>query len=308
MWAVYAALGFCTFVVGVQLVFPYARMVDAAAASLSGAYEVRFERLERGVLPGRFALRGVRVSSRAGGPFVAEFDRIDVSVGLRPLVDGAIEARVDGRGPAGRLRGRIDQVDGGVAVDLVATGMPLALRAARAQVSGAPAVHLRLLLPGGALSAARGDASLSCDACAVDPPAPAGRLEGRIAVVDGTACLERLASPAGDLRLRGAVRLVEEPGARAEGAVRFRLDDGAGPCARPGRIARPALAPPRAPIAASMAAPPAPIAASMAAPDPAPAAPVPPPQPAALEPEIPIFAPRPGQVRDEPPAQLVLEY
>ena len=331
----------CTFVIGVQLVFPYARIVDRVVGVLSADHDVRIDRLERGWLPGRFTLHGVHIATRGGEPFALTFDRIDVNLELGALLTGRIASQVDARGEHGRLRGRADQGSGGVNVDLVATDVPLAHLTGGTPVAGEPELRLRLHLESGALSAVRGEVNIACDDCVLDsqPRVRLGRVAGRAAVSDGIACLAPLRgrSDDGGFTLQGGVRLADDiAGSRAdliagfEPSAAFRAaaahrDLVAG--VEQGRIARAgrgliaslrwtatpqADADPCARLRQPETAPqPAPTVA--AAPSPArvaaaPAEPEPPPEPppAALEPEIPL-APPPAQA-GAPAPELPLEY
>ena len=105
MWVGLSALSVVTFVVGVQRVFPYARLRDRMVSALSVDHEVTIERLARGWLPGRFTMHGVRVKTRAGA--VVTFDRVDAHVGITTLLDDSeIDLELDA------ARGRLDACDG----------------------------------------------------------------------------------------------------------------------------------------------------------------------------------------------------
>jgi type II secretion system protein N len=231
-WAGLAALALCTFIIAVQVAFPYPRLVDRVAAQLSARYGVRVDRLERGWLPGRFALRGVHLATRADPPLQLTFDRIDVALSLSALLDGRIDTTVDARGARGRLTGHVAEADGGVDVDLVATELRLGRLAGGSTIDGDPSIRMRLTLPGGTLSSARGEVEVACEACAIEsrPPVPLGRVDGRARVIDGVACITELrARPAGPeehrpaqgaagaFRLEGGLRLADDlAGTRAD--------------------------------------------------------------------------------------------
>jgi type II secretion system protein N len=334
----------CTFVIGVQLVFPYARVVDRVVGALSADHDVRIDRLERGWLPGRFTLRGVHITTRGGEPFALTFDRIDVDLELRALLTGRIASRVDARGEHGRLRGRADEGSAGVDVDLVATDLPLARLTGGTPLAGEPELRLRLHLESGALSAVRGEVDIACDDCVLDSQTRVrlGRVAGRAAVSEGIACLAPLRGRSDDgvFTLQGGVRLSDDiAGTRAdllagfEPSAAFRAAAGhrdlvAG--LQQGRIARAArgriaslrwtataqaAADPCArirqpePAAPTVAAAPSParVAAAPAEPEPPPEPPEP--APAPLEPEIPLAAPPPPAAQaGEPAPELPLEY
>jgi len=213
-WAGLAALALCTFIIAVQLALPYARLVDRAEAGLSARYGARVDRLERGLLPGRFALHGVHLVTRADPPLEVTFDRIDVALSLPALMAGRIESEVDARGAGGRLRGRVDEAEDGVVVDLEATELRLARFAGGSAIAGDPAIRMRLRLPGGALSAARGQVDVACEDCAIEssPPVRLGRVDGRARVEGGVVCIADLRARAGDraFRLEGGLRLADD--------------------------------------------------------------------------------------------------
>ena len=334
----------CTFVIGVQLVFPYARIVDRVVGALSADHDVRIDRLERGWLPGRFTLHGVHIATRGSEPFALTFDRIDVDLELRALLAGRIASRVDARGEHGRLRGRADQGTAGVDVDLVATYLPLARLTGGTRVAGEPELRLRLHLESGALSAVRGEVDIACDDCVLDsqPRVRLGRIAGRAAVSDGIACLAPLRgrSDDGAFTLQGGVRLSDDiAGTRAdllagfEPSATFRAAAASGDLAaglEQGRITRAGrgriaslrwTATPQAdadpcarldqPDPAPQPVPPVAAAPSPARVAAAPAEPEPPPEPAppALEPEIPLAAPPPPAAQAGAQAtELPLEY
>ena len=340
-WAGHAALSICTFVIGVQLVFPYARVVERVSAAVAAEHVVRIDRLERGWLPGRFTLHGVHVATRAPEPFELTFDRIEVDLELGALLAGRIESRVDARGDSGRLRGRVGEGRaGGVELDLVATELPLA-RLAGTPIDGDPELRLRLSLASSVLSAARGEIQVACQDCTIGshPRVQLGPIAGRAVVSDGVVCLAPLRARSGDgaFLLEGGVRLSDdiagtradllaafEPSAAFRAASPAHRDLAAGfgdraargplaelrwaaepePADRCARLRRPEAAPIAAPVAL------APRSPRMAAapPEPEPEPPPREPAPAALEPEVPLFAPPPAAHAEEPSPELPLEY
>jgi type II secretion system protein N len=213
-WVGLAALALCTFIIAVQVAFPYSRLVDRAAAGLSARYGARVDRLERGLLPGRFSLHGVHLVTRAVPPLEVTFERVDVALSLPALMAGRIESEVDARGASGRLRGRVDEAVDGVVVDLEATELRLARFAGGSPIAGDPAIRMRLRLPGGALSAARGQVDVACEDCAIEssPPVRLGRVDGRARVEGGVVCIADLRARSGDgaFRLEGGLRLADD--------------------------------------------------------------------------------------------------
>jgi type II secretion system protein N len=333
-------------VIGVQLVFPYARVVERVVAAVSADHDVRIDSVERGWLPGRFTLRGVHVATRGGEPFALTFDRIDVDLSLRELLAGRIASRVDARGQSGRLRGRADENKGGADVDLVATELPLGRFTGGARLTGQPQLRLRLRLESAALSEARGEIDIACHDCVLEsqPRLRLGTSAGRAVLSHGVACLAplRARSDDGMFTLQGGVRLSDDiAGTRADLVAVFEPSAAFGAAAahrdlvaglEEGRIARAArgrladlrwaaqqearaTADPCALLRRPepQTAPPVALAARpgmTAAPaEAAPPAEPEPPAPAPLEPEIPLdMPPPPAAQAGEPAPELPLEY
>jgi type II secretion system protein N len=250
-WSGCAALGLVTFAAGVQLAFPYPRLQERLVAALA-AYEIRVDRLTRGWRPGRFALHGVRVATRRPAPVALTFDRVDLDVEIGALLDGHLEMTVDATGPHGRVEGSIDERPDGIAVDLALTDVPPRLLVGSIALVGSPALHIRMILPGGRMATSRGAIEVACDDCAIaSPRVQLGSVRGRLAVTDGVACISELRarSADGELELAGGVRFGDDlAGAQAEMIAHVRL--AAPPADSPAWAAAPKLADGRAVFAA----------------------------------------------------------
>jgi type II secretion system protein N len=167
----YVVLGFLVFIYALHLTFPYERIKDRVIEGLASKYDVSIGKVERSMVPGRFALTNVTLRSRpsvVGQPVTTMFfKRIEVDVAFLPLISGKAEIGLDVSTGNGRMSGTVKASKSSLAVDIKLTRVPLATLPGIADAVGLPLGgagdgHVRLNLPKNDWTKASGSVRLSC--------------------------------------------------------------------------------------------------------------------------------------------------
>ncbi|MEZ4368315.1 MAG: type II secretion system protein GspN [Kofleriaceae bacterium] len=108
----FVVLALVSFVMALQLTFPYHRVKDKLVESLSSSYEVQVASVERGIMPGKMALVGLSLRARpttAGEvPAVLFVERLEVDVGILGLVRGVAAVDVEAKVGKGTISGTVE--------------------------------------------------------------------------------------------------------------------------------------------------------------------------------------------------------
>jgi len=106
----YAAIGFFSlvvFVFALQLSFPYNRVKERLVDTLSDKYDVTIGDVERGFMPGRVYFNDVNIRTRQTKPddpvTTMLIKRLEVDVGILPLLHGTLRVYVDAKIGSGDL-------------------------------------------------------------------------------------------------------------------------------------------------------------------------------------------------------------
>lgn len=167
----YVALGLVCFVYALHLTFPYHRVKDRMIESLSSKYEVTILDIERSLVPGRFSLEGVTLTSRpdvVGQPVTTMFfKRIEVDVAFLPLLSGKAEVGLDIATGGGSIAGSVRMAKTSLGVDFRLRRVPLATLPGVADAVGLPLGgqgdgRVSLTLPNNDWQRASGKVELSC--------------------------------------------------------------------------------------------------------------------------------------------------
>lgn len=117
-----AFVGLVTFVLALQLSFPYNRVKDKIVEVLSEKYDVTIGDVERGLKPGRMYFKNVSLRTRptkadeVASTFFVQ--RLEVSLGLFALLRGAASVDLDAAIGKGHLSGNISLSKGKTEIDL----------------------------------------------------------------------------------------------------------------------------------------------------------------------------------------------
>jgi type II secretion system protein N len=99
------------FVFALQATFPYGRVKDKLIEAMSEKYDVTIGKVERGIMPGRVAFKAFTIRTRQTKPeeTVTTFyiDKLEVDVGLLPLLGGNIDVDIAATIGRGELSGNI---------------------------------------------------------------------------------------------------------------------------------------------------------------------------------------------------------
>lgn len=167
----YVALGLLTFVYALHLTFPYGRVKERMVEALSSKYEVTVVDVERSLVPGRFRMKGVTLTSRpsvVGQPVTTMFFKsVEVDVAFLPLLGGRAEVGLDIATGSGGMTGDVRMSKSSLNVDFRLKRMPLSTIPGIADAVGLPLGGLgdgriRLALPKNDWSKASGRVDLSC--------------------------------------------------------------------------------------------------------------------------------------------------
>jgi type II secretion system protein N len=98
----YVAIGFFSlivFVFALQMSFPYNRIKDRLVDTLSDKYDVSIGEVERGFVPGRVYFNDVNIRTRPTKPeepvTTMLIKRLEVDVGILPLISGTLKVNLD---------------------------------------------------------------------------------------------------------------------------------------------------------------------------------------------------------------------
>jgi type II secretion system protein N len=107
----YVLAGLLSFAYALHLTFPYERVKDRAVDALASKYDVVVGGVERGWLPGSFALTMVQLRTRPENPGdpsrLIVIDRLEIDVGLLSAISGSVAVDLDARLGPGRIQGTV---------------------------------------------------------------------------------------------------------------------------------------------------------------------------------------------------------
>lgn len=120
-------LGLVTFVLALQLTFPYGRVKDKIVEVLSEKYDVTIGSVERGFKPGRLYLKAVSLRTRPTKadevPSGFYIDKLEVDLGLFALIRGTASIDIDAKIVNGHIKGNIALSKGKTSVDIDGTDL-----------------------------------------------------------------------------------------------------------------------------------------------------------------------------------------
>jgi type II secretion system protein N len=123
-------LSIVTFVVALQLTFPYGRVKDKIVEALSAKYDVTIGSVDRGLMPGRVYFNAVTLRTRpAKAEDVAStfyIEKLEVDLGILALIKGAASVRIDAKIATGHLKGTIAISKSGTSIDIEGVDLPAA--------------------------------------------------------------------------------------------------------------------------------------------------------------------------------------
>jgi type II secretion system protein N len=118
----YVFLALFTFVIALQLTFPYDRVRAKIEEALVEKYQVSIGGVERGWVPGRVYFKSVSLQTRPTKPedqvTSIYIERLGVDVDFLPLLRGAASVNLDVSIGSGRLRGNVTVSKGGTSVEV----------------------------------------------------------------------------------------------------------------------------------------------------------------------------------------------
>src|ERR1043165_7644797 len=93
-WVGYVFFALFTFVLALQLSFPYSRVKDKLVDSASDKYTITVSKVERGLMPGRVYFKGVTVTSIKTKPeeVTNQFyiNELHADIGILSLIGGTV--------------------------------------------------------------------------------------------------------------------------------------------------------------------------------------------------------------------------
>ncbi len=167
----FVLLGLVSFVYALHLTFPYDRVKERMVEALSAKYEVTIVDVQRSVVPGRFALTGVTLTSRpsvVGQPVTTMFfKRVEVDLAFLPLLSGKAEIGLDIATGGGSMTGSVKMSKASLAIDFRLKRVPLSTIPGIADAVGLPLGgggdgRITLTLPKNDWQKATGKVDLSC--------------------------------------------------------------------------------------------------------------------------------------------------
>jgi type II secretion system protein N len=121
-------LAVVTFVIALQLTFPYGRVKDKIVEALSTKYDVTIGGVERGIMPGRVYFTAVSLRTRPAKadetPSTLYIEKLEVDLGILALIKGAAKVRIDAKIATGHLKGTIEISKSGTSVDIEGVDLP----------------------------------------------------------------------------------------------------------------------------------------------------------------------------------------
>ncbi len=128
-----AVFALITFVFALQLSFPYARVKDKIIESAADKYEITIGSVDRGIMPGRVYFKAVSIRTRPtkSEEIVTTFyiEKLEVDVGIMPLIGGKISVDFDAKIGAGHLGGNVTVGKfgkGDISANITGTNLPAA--------------------------------------------------------------------------------------------------------------------------------------------------------------------------------------
>lgn len=110
----YVAIGvfaIVVFVFALQLSFPYTRIKDKLVEQLADKYDIQVGEVERGIIPGRVYFNDVNIRSRPTKPddvvTTMLIKRLEVDVGILPLLSKTLRVDVEAKIGTGTLKARV---------------------------------------------------------------------------------------------------------------------------------------------------------------------------------------------------------
>src|SRR6185312_16462621 len=110
----YVAIGvfsLIVFVFALQLSFPYNRIKDKLFEQLADKYDIQIGDVERGIMPGRVYFNDVNIRTRPTKPdepvTTMLIKRLEVDVGILPLLSKTIRVDIDAKIGTGTLTARV---------------------------------------------------------------------------------------------------------------------------------------------------------------------------------------------------------
>lgn len=125
--------GLITFVFALQLSFPYKRAKDKLIEAAADKYEITVGSVDRGIMPGRVYFKAVTIRTRPTKPdeLVTTFyiEKLEIDLGLLPLIGGKISVDFDAKIGPGHLAGNVAVGkfgQGDISADVTGTDLPAA--------------------------------------------------------------------------------------------------------------------------------------------------------------------------------------
>ncbi|NVB77086.1 MAG: type II secretion system protein GspN [Kofleriaceae bacterium] len=125
--------GLITFVFALQLSFPYKRAKDKLIEAAADKYEITVGSVDRGIMPGRVYFKAVTIRTRPTKPdeVVTTFyiEKLEIDLGLLPLIGGKISVDFDAKIGPGHLAGNVAVGKfgkGDISADITGTALPAA--------------------------------------------------------------------------------------------------------------------------------------------------------------------------------------
>lgn len=106
-----ALFAILVFVFALQATFPYGRVKDKLIEAMAEKYDVTIGGVERGWMPGRVAFKAFTMRTRPSKPgeSITTFyvDRLEIDLGILPLIGGTIDVDIDAKIGRGEVVGNI---------------------------------------------------------------------------------------------------------------------------------------------------------------------------------------------------------
>ncbi len=116
----YILLALVSFVLALQLTFPYDRVKAKLEEALAAKYQVTIGEVERGWVPGRVYFNSVSLQTRPAKPddpvSAMYIDRLEVDVDFLPFLRGAASVNLEAAIGPGHIRGNLTVSKGGTSV------------------------------------------------------------------------------------------------------------------------------------------------------------------------------------------------
>jgi type II secretion system protein N len=126
----FAVVGIVTFVITLQLTFPFDRVKDKVVEALAEKYEVTIGDVHGGIMPGRVYFKAVSLRTR---PTTADevastfyIDQLQLDIGLFAALRGAAAIDLDAVIKSGRIKGSLESSKAGTTIELVGDDLPSA--------------------------------------------------------------------------------------------------------------------------------------------------------------------------------------